>query len=81
VSLREQFSKPVNNTFNDEDGDAITNANVDSGFGRQEPLSSGFVDMTEAWRDDNENNVKTQKTQSSMMMTVMKNSVKVNLIT
>ena len=52
------FDVNGNNVFDDEDGDAISNANVDSGFGRQEPRSSGFVDMTEAWRDDNENNVK-----------------------
>jgi len=52
------FDVNGNNVFDDEDGDAISNENIDSGFGRQEPLPSGFVDMTEAWRDDNENNIK-----------------------
>jgi len=52
------FDVNGNNVFDDNDGDAINNANVNSGFGRQAPLSSGFVDMSEAWRDDNENNVK-----------------------
>ncbi len=52
------FDVNGNNIFDDEDGDARSNANVDSGFGRQDPEPSGFVDMTEAWRDDNENNVK-----------------------
>jgi hypothetical protein len=52
------FDVNGNNVFDDGDGNAISTANVDSGFGRQDPRSSGFVDMTEAWRDDNENNVK-----------------------
>jgi hypothetical protein len=52
------FDVNGNNVFDDSDGDAISNTNVDSGFGRQAPLPSGFVDMSEAWRDDNENNVK-----------------------
>ncbi|GHE94641.1 Ig-like domain-containing protein [Thalassotalea profundi] len=47
-----------NNTFDENDGIAVTNASVSSGFGRQSPLASGFVDMSEAWRDDNENLVK-----------------------
>mgnify|MGYP000565376758 CR=1 FL=1 len=52
------FDGNGNNVFDDDDGDAISNAYVDSGFSRQAPLSSGFVDMSEAWRDDNENSVK-----------------------
>lgn len=49
------FDTNGNNTFDNNDGAAITNAAVSAGFGRQSPLSSGFVDMSEAWRDDNEN--------------------------
>lgn len=52
------FDSNGDNVFDDNDGDAINNEFVDSGFGRQTALSSGFVDMTEAWRDDNENNEK-----------------------
>ncbi len=52
------FDVNGNNVFDDEDGEAISNADVNSGFGRQTPLSSGFVDMSEAWRDDNEDNIK-----------------------
>jgi len=52
------FDANGNNVFDNEDGNAISNAGVDSGFSRQTPLSSGFVDMTEAWRDDNENGTK-----------------------
>jgi hypothetical protein len=52
------FDVNGNNVFDDEDGEAISNAEVNSGFGRQTPLSSGFVDMSEAWRDDNEDNIK-----------------------
>lgn len=52
------FDVNGNNVFDDADGESISNANVDSGFGRQLPLSSGFVDMSEAWRDDNEDNIK-----------------------
>ncbi len=49
------FDSNGDNVFDDSDGNAIINSEVDSGFGRQTPLSSGFVDMQEAWRDDNEN--------------------------
>jgi len=47
-----------NNIFDNADGVAVVNAGVSSGFNRQIPLASGFVDMSEAWRDDNENNIK-----------------------
>ncbi|MEW6989936.1 Ig-like domain-containing protein [Colwelliaceae bacterium 6441] len=52
------FDSNGDNVFDDSDGNAVTNAFVDSGFGRQTALASGFVDMTEAWRDDDEDNVK-----------------------
>jgi hypothetical protein len=52
------FDSNGDNVFDDSDGGAISNELVDSGFGRQVALSSGFVDMSEAWRDDNENNQK-----------------------
>lgn len=52
------FDSNGDNVFDNNDGVAINNELVDSGFGRQVALSSGFVDMTEAWRDDNENNEK-----------------------
>lgn len=45
-----------NNVFDNSDGNPEVNKNVSSGFGRSESLSSGFIDMPEAWRDDNENN-------------------------
>ncbi|NVK24268.1 MAG: Ig-like domain-containing protein [Gammaproteobacteria bacterium] len=50
-----------NNYFNDADGSAVSgnvsapNGDVSSGYYRITQLSSGFVDMSEAWRDDNEN--------------------------
>jgi len=47
-----------NNTFDNNDGDPILAAEVSSGLGRHAPQASGFVDMSEAWRDDNENHVK-----------------------
>ncbi|MDO6446557.1 Ig-like domain-containing protein [Colwellia sp. 1_MG-2023] len=52
------FDSNGDNVFDNNDGDAISNDMVNSGFGRQVALSSGFVDMSEAWRDDNENYVK-----------------------
>jgi len=52
------FDSNGDNVFDDADGDAISNDFVDSGFGRQTALSSGFVDMPEAWRDDNEDRIK-----------------------
>jgi len=57
------FDTNGNNLFDDNDGSAIVDAgnssdlNVDSGFGRYTPEPSGFLDMSEAWRDDNENSI------------------------
>ena len=56
------FESNGNNIFDDEDGTAISDSCVadedpicvSSGFSRVTPKSSGFVDMSEAWRDDNE---------------------------
>lgn len=56
------FESNGNNIFDDEDGTAISDncvadddpVCVSSGFSRITPKSSGFVDMSEAWRDDNE---------------------------
>lgn len=47
-----------NNIFDDADGIAIIDPNVSSGLGRRSPGSSGFVDMSEAWRDDNDDGLK-----------------------
>lgn len=61
------FDTNGNNTFDNEDGSAIVNndlciegsnastRNVSSGFGNYPAQASGFIDMSEAWRDDNEN--------------------------
>lgn len=55
------FDTNGNNTFDDADGDPIidagssSNFNVDSGLDNYAPKPSGFLDMSEAWRDDNEN--------------------------
>ncbi len=49
------FDTNGNNTFDDADGDAIVSDAVSSGFGRSTVQASGFVDMSEAYRDDNEN--------------------------
>ena len=46
-----------NNQYDDADGPAIT-SNDGSGFDVTLPTRSGFVDLSEAWRDDNENRVK-----------------------
>jgi len=57
------FDTNGNNIFDDADGDPILDAgdsndlNVDSGFGNYPAQASGFIDMSEAWRDDNENSV------------------------
>ena len=51
------FESNGNNTFDNEDGAAIENAGVSAGWSRITSMSSGFVDMSEAWRDDNENSV------------------------
>jgi hypothetical protein len=46
-----------NNYFDDEDGAVATANDISSGFDRVTGLTSGFVDMSEVWRDDNENRV------------------------
>ncbi|MBL4764889.1 MAG: hypothetical protein JKX67_06375 [Colwellia sp.] len=57
------FDTNGNNIFDAADGEAIidiatsTNFNIDSGFDNYAAQSSGFLDMSEAWRDDNENSV------------------------
>jgi hypothetical protein len=57
------FDTNGNNTFDDADGSAIrdtgnsSNLNIDSGFSNYPAQSSGFLDMSEAWRDDNENSI------------------------
>ena len=45
------------NNFFDDDGPAILD-NAQSGFGSSDYGEVGFVDMSEAWRDDNENLVR-----------------------
>lgn len=52
------FDTNGNFVFEDADGNAITNAQVEAGWTRQAPLASGFVDMAEAWRDDDADNIK-----------------------
>ena len=59
------FDTNGNNSFDDSDGsalDATDSSNaatfVASGFGRATPQVSGFLDMSEAWRDDNTNGVR-----------------------
>lgn len=57
------FDTNGNNVFDDEDGNPIldignsNNPNVDSGFGNYPAQASGFLDMSEAWRDDDENSL------------------------
>lgn len=57
------FDTNGNNLFDNADGDPILdlgdsdNLNIDSGFGRYAAQVSGFLDMSEAWRDDNENSI------------------------
>jgi hypothetical protein len=48
------FDSNGNNVFDDADGGALTSLN-NSGFGNTASTVTGFVDMSEAWRDDNEN--------------------------
>jgi len=43
-----------NNAYDDVDGGAISDG-TDSGFGNVVQTQTGFVDHSEAWRDDNEN--------------------------
>lgn len=52
------FDVNGNNIFDNNDGNAIKNKWVDGGWSRQAPQASGFVDMTEAWRDDNADGIK-----------------------
>jgi hypothetical protein len=49
------FDTNGNNLFDNQDGNPVVNDEVSSGFGRAQYLPSGFIDMSEAWRDDNEN--------------------------
>ena len=49
------FDTNGNNTFDDQDGNAIVSNAASSGLDRLAVQSSGFFDMSEAWRDDNEN--------------------------
>jgi len=57
------FDTNGNNIFDDADGAPILDAgdsndlNIDSGFGNYPAQASGFLDMSEAWRDDNENSI------------------------
>lgn len=57
------FDTNGNNVFDDTDGDPIVdigNSNdpsIDSGLDNHKAEPSGFLDMSEAWRDDNENSV------------------------
>jgi len=47
-----------NNVFDDADGVAIADSLVSSGFSRHAPEASGFIDMSEAWRDDDEDQIR-----------------------
>jgi len=50
------FDSNGNNAFDDNDGGAIDDQlNTASGFGTTSAGDTGFVDYSEAWRDDNEN--------------------------
>lgn len=49
------FDTNGNNIFDEADGDAITDRALSSGLTNHGPEISGFLDMTDAWRDDNEN--------------------------
>lgn len=57
------FDTNGNNTFDAADGVAILDVgtsndlNIDSGFSNYPAQASGFLDMSEAWRDDNENSI------------------------
>ena len=57
------FDTNGNNIFDDADGDPILDVgnsndfNIDSGLGNYPAQASGFLDMSEAWRDDDENSV------------------------
>jgi hypothetical protein len=50
------FDSNGNNIFDDADGGPIEDtANTQSGFGTDVFTQTGFIDHSEAWRDDNEN--------------------------
>lgn len=57
------FDTNGNNVFDTTDGAPILDTgtsidpNIDSGLDNYPAQSSGFIDMSEAWRDDNENSV------------------------
>ncbi|MDX2368397.1 MAG: Ig-like protein, group 1 [Colwellia sp.] len=57
------FDTNGNNIFDSADGNPIldigtsNDPNIDSGFGNYPAQASGFLDMSEAWRDDNENSI------------------------
>jgi len=57
------FDTNGNNIFDNADGDPILDIgssnepNIDSGLNNYAAESSGFLDMSEAWRDDNENSI------------------------
>ncbi|MDM7859123.1 Ig-like protein, group 1 [Alteromonas sp. ASW11-36] len=50
------FDSNGNNVFDDSDGDAL-DLGEDSGFNIVSSTTTGFSDISEAWRDDNENDV------------------------
>jgi len=52
------YETNANGVFDNEDGMAIVDIGVSSGFERHSAEASGFIDMQEAWRDDNANNIK-----------------------
>ena len=58
------FDTNGNNIFDDADGEPIHDVvgvdnpfNIDSGLDNHKAEPSGFLDMSEAWRDDNENSL------------------------
>jgi hypothetical protein len=51
------FDANGNNSFDDTDGVAILDG-TDSGFGTSQFGQTGFIDHSEAWRDDNANRIK-----------------------
>ena len=61
------FDTNGNNIFDSADGNSIIDMitldnlfTIDSGFDNYPAQSSGFIDMSEAWRDDNENSIYDQ---------------------
>ncbi|MFT4925549.1 MAG: protocatechuate 3,4-dioxygenase beta subunit [Phenylobacterium sp.] len=50
------FDTNGNNVFDDADGIAISD-NTDSGLDRSAYFDSGFIDHSDAWRDDNEDRI------------------------